>query len=247
MQILQRILGISVVFLGIFIWLIASFDLVIYGDKTYAFYERQYEKYQVLDDLQMDMPDVMHVTSEMMEYLKGRREELSVITTVDGVSRDFFDEQDRLHMKDVQDLFLQGLQLQRYAFVIFLLCLTAFLYISKRHLANENSLRNRENLKILCKSYWIGLGVFLSSLGALVYLFASDFTKYFIVFHEIFFDNDLWIFDATINLMIRMLPEGFFYDISARIVFVFASGLVVLLFVSVLLYNKKLRHFNKRN
>lgn len=221
---LQRVLGVTIIFLGIFIWLIASFDITIYGDKTYAFYEGRYEKYRVLDDLQMTMPDVMYVTSEMMEYLKGRRDELSVMTTVEGVSRDFFDEQDRLHMQDVQGLFLQGLQLQRYALVLFVLCLAVFLRTSK------------ECFKILCQSYWIGFVLFLSTLGVFVYLFANDFTKYFIIFHEIFFDNDLWIFDPTTNLMIRMLPQRFFYDISTRIAVVFASGMLVLLLVSIPAY-----------
>lgn len=232
MKILQRILGMVIVFVAIFIWLIASFDLAVYGDKTYSFYERTYEKYRVLEDLQMEMPDVMYVTDEMMEYLKGRRDELSVITNVDGAQIDFFNEQDRLHMKDVQDLFLQGLRLQRYALFLFVLCLVPFMYISK------------EKIKVLCQSYWIGLGVFFSSLGILVYLFSQDFTKYFTIFHEIFFTNDLWLFDPATDLMIRMLPEGFFYDISARIVSVFAGGLIVLLLFSIFAYRRSISKTN---
>ena len=232
MKIAQRILGMLIIFSGIFIWLIASFDLAIYGDKTYSFYEKAYEKYQVTKDLQMEMPEVMYVTDEMMEYLKGRREELSVITTVDGTQMDFFNEQDRLHMKDVQDLFLQGLRLQRYAFVLLVVCFVLFLKIGK------------EKRKVLCQSYWIGLGVFLSVLGVLVYLFSRDFTKYFTVFHEIFFTNDLWLFDPEVDLMIRMLPEGFFYDISARIVSVFAGGLILFLLGSIAVYRRSISRTN---
>ena len=235
MKIVQRIFGMLIVFSGIFIWLIASFDLAIYGDKTYSFYEKKYEKYQVTKDLQMEMPDVMYVTDEMMQYLKGHREELSVITTVDGDQIDFFNEQDRLHMKDVQDLFLQGLRLQRYAFALLFVCLVIFLKISK------------EKRKILCQSYWIALGVFLSLLGILVYLFSQDFTKYFTIFHEIFFTNDLWLFDPATDLMIRMLPEGFFYDISARIVSVFASGLLAFFLASIVIYRRSISRTNRKD
>ena len=241
MKIIQRGLGLLIAFLGIFIWLVASFDLAVYGDNTYAFYERSYEKYQVLDDLQMEMPDVMYVTSEMMDYLKGKREELSVVTTVDGTQRDFFDEQDRYHMKDVQDLFLQAFRLQRHALVLLVLCLVLFYRIGK------SACTSKEQLKILCQSYWIGIVLFFSALGGLAYLFYTDFTKYFIIFHEIFFDNDLWIFDPEVNLMIRMLPESFFYDISARIVFVFAIGLVAFFLTSLLGYRYLISKTNAKD
>jgi len=235
MKIIQRALGIVLVFAAIFAWLIASFDIAIYGDKTYAFYENEYEKYNVTEDLQMEMPDVMYVTSEMMAYLKGHREELSVMTMVDGVEQDFFNEQDRLHMEDVQVLFLQGLHLGKYAMGIFVVGLTAFLCIK------------RDRMKVLCQSYWLGLGIFFSSLFILVFLFASDFTKYFIIFHEIFFSNDLWMFDPETDLMIRMLPEGFFYDMSARIAAVFGSGLIVLFIISIFSYRESIRRANKKD
>ena len=58
-------------------------------------------------------------------------------------------------------------------------------------------------------------------------LFASNFNRYFTIFHEIFFDNDLWMFDPAEDYMIRMLPEGFFYDFVIRIGSFFVGGLIV--------------------
>ena len=63
-------------------------------------------------------------------------------------------------------------------------------------------------------------------------LFASDFDKYFCIFHEIFFDNDQWMFDPATDYMIRMLPEGFFYDFVFRIGGFFVGSLAVLGVVS---------------
>ena len=48
------------------------------------------------------------------------------------------------------------------------------------------------------------------------------------IFHEIFFDNDLWIFDPAEDYMIRMLPEGFFFDFVIRIGGFFLGGLILL-------------------
>ena len=53
----------------------------------------------------------MYVTEEMMAYLRGDRDTLSVITTVEGQEQDFFNEQDRFHMGEVRDLFIGGLNI----------------------------------------------------------------------------------------------------------------------------------------
>ena len=85
---------------AVVILLISGFQAAMYAD--FGVYEREYTKYQVLRELDMEMEDAMYVTREMMAYLKGDRERLSVVTTVEGTEQDFFNEQDRLHMDDVQ-------------------------------------------------------------------------------------------------------------------------------------------------
>ena len=95
------------------------------------------------------------------------------------------------------------------------------------------------------KSFLTGLGAFLVISGGLGVLFASDFNKYFFLFHEIFFDNGLWLLDPAADLMIRMLPEGFFFDMVIRIGSIFIGMLVILLILSILiLYRQKA---NKKN
>ena len=42
--------------------------------------KKEYEKYNVTEDLEMEMDDVMDVTEEMMAYLRGDREDLVVWT-----------------------------------------------------------------------------------------------------------------------------------------------------------------------
>ena len=58
----------------------------------------------------MSIDHVMYVTEHMMNYLIGKEEELSVVTTVEGREQDFFNERDRLHMRDVRNLFLGGVK-----------------------------------------------------------------------------------------------------------------------------------------
>ena len=57
----------------------------VYGDSHYGFYKKEYQKYEVTEDLDMNIDHVMYVTEHMMNYLIGKEEKLSVVTTVEGI------------------------------------------------------------------------------------------------------------------------------------------------------------------
>lgn len=216
----QKISAVIMMFLLIGVLLLTSFQVAIYGDSQYRFYEREYKKYQVADSLNMTMDNIMDVTDQMMAYLIGKKAELSVITDVDGETQDFFNEQDRFHMGEVKDLFLGGLKIRNIMLVAILLILILL------------AAQKAELIKLLPRAYFVTLGITGVITVVLGGLFASDFDKYFRIFHEIFFDNDQWMFDPATDYMIRMLPEGFFYDFVFRIGGFFVGSLAVLGVVS---------------
>jgi integral membrane protein (TIGR01906 family) len=217
-KVVHWILGVILSFAVIMILLISSFQAAMYMD--FSFYEKEYEKYDVLSDLNMKMENVMYVTHEMMDYLKGDRENLEVITTVEGKEQDFFNEQDKLHMADVQGLFIGGLNLRTGSLIVLLVCLVLLIL-------------TKGNWKyIIPRAFQIALGISGAAAAILAFLFSRDFTAAFTKFHEIFFTNDLWIFDPATDYMIRMLPEGLFFDFVIRIGGIFAAGLILLLICS---------------
>ena len=68
---------------------------------------------------------------------------------------------------------------------------------------------------------------------------AAAWDRFFVLFHEISFGNDLWLFDPAVDPVINVLPDGFFFH-EAMAIF----GLVILGgAVSAVLYFVKLpRH-----
>ena len=198
--------------------LITSFEIAMYAD--FDVYRQEYEKYDVLSELDMTMDDVMYVTHEMMDYLRGEGDTLSVVTTVEGQEQDFFNEQDRFHMGEVRELFIGGLNIRFGACVAAVLCVL-FLAITRADIK-----------KVVPRSYWIALGVTGAAVILIGIAAVVDFNAVFVQFHHIFFDNDLWIFDPAEDYMIRMLPEGLFYDMVMRIGAIFVVSLVVLLVLS---------------
>ena len=198
--------------------LITSFEIAMYAD--FDVYRQEYEKYDVLSELDMTMDDVMYVTHEMMDYMRGEGDTLSVVTTVEGQEQDFFNEQDRFHMGEVRELFIGGLNIRFGACVAAVLCVL-FLVITRADIK-----------KVVPRSYWIALGVTGAAVILIGIAAVVDFNAVFVQFHHIFFDNDLWIFDPAEDYMIRMLPEGLFYDMVMRIGAIFVVSLVVLLVLS---------------
>lgn len=219
MKIVNRILGLIAALAMIVILLITSFEIAAYSN--FDWYLREYSKYEVFDDLEMEAEEVMHVTKEMMAYLRGNREDLVVETIVDGNAREFFNDREKAHMVDVQNLFLGGLDLRLGAGAVLIGALIVIVFTKA------------DWKKLLPQSFLIGVAGFISLLGIFACLIAKDFHKYFFLFHEIFFDNDLWLLDPDTDLMIRMLPEGFFFDMVVRISTIFAILLATMLLISI--------------
>ena len=214
MRWLHRILAV-VASLGLILaGLITSFEIAAYG--SWSFYEEEYRKYDVQSALDMEMDDIMTVTRYMMSYLRGGEEELSIDVKVEGEVQDFFNEQDRFHMGEVQNLFLGGLALRRGAVIVLLLCV-AVLVLTKG-----------DWKRLLPRIYQITMGVFLAVVLVGALLLSQDFNRYFVIFHHIFFDNDLWILDPATDMLINIVPEGFFMDTAARIALLFGASSAVL-------------------
>lgn len=214
MKLLSHIFGILCAFCLMIIFLITSVEAVVYW--TPGYFEKEYEKYQVPETVHMEMDDLLEVTDEMMAYLRGEREDLHIMTTVDGQTREFFNDREIAHMEDVQDLFLGAITLRRILLATAVLCVI-LMAVLKADLK-----------KLLPKCLCMGSGLFFLLAAGLGILISTDFTKYFIIFHKIFFRNDLWILDPSTDLLINIVPEPFFSDTALRIGITF-GGMVVLL------------------
>lgn len=236
MKIIHYTAGILAAFCILFTLLVTSVEAVIYWNPGY--FEREYAKYQVLDHLpDMTMEELLRVTDEMMDYLKGEREDLHVMALMDGRQQEFFNEREIAHMEDVQTLFLRAMSLRR-ACILGAALLIALLFILKARVS-----------RVLPRALCLGTGLFFALSALLAAIISTDFTKYFVIFHHIFFSNDLWILDPRTDNLINIVPEGFFMDTAARIGGLFA-GSVLLLFIlclaAVLRSGKKDREASAR-
>jgi len=192
--------------------MLAIFLVVAIYLPTYSmnFYKAQYAKYNIPQNIGVSEEQLMEVTKRLTDYMRGREPDIVITAEVRGVTREFFDERDKAHMVDVKELF----DLARAAFVA-ALCAVIFTWAM---------LRNDLPL-LFCTSLWTLAGLF-GGFAILAGVIAMDFDTAFVQFHHIFFDNDLWILDPAVSLLINIVPQEFFVDISIRIGLIF-GGLVV--------------------
>lgn len=177
---------------------------VVFGDINY--YQREFEKYNVTENIDMSMEDIMSVMKELMDYLHDDRENLEGIeTTVNGKHVMFFTDREKTHMADCKVLFDGGFAIRNVSFGIFAVLLV-ILIITKSF-----------DYRFFLKSCGV-FSVCILALCVFIAIAASiNFDACFEIFHKIFFNNDLWIFDPSEDLIINVLVEELFMDIALKI------------------------------
>lgn len=207
---LNKTIKIVTVLLGILfpvIILISGIEAAVF-DK--AFYMDQMEKNQVTDNTGIYPPDMELVVDEIISYLKGDRKDFdiqarlaigSAKNVVDSVS--IFNDKEITHMDDVRDLLLFFLGLRDAALI---LALIAFLVLLKY------------DRQAIIKALFYGSATFLVILLIVGASFIFNFNNTFILFHQLFFSNDLWIMDPSTDRLIWIVPEPFFFAMIGRMV-----------------------------
>lgn len=218
------VLGFICTFALITIVLITSIEFVIYYNGNY--FEEQYQKYDVTTAVKMEMNDLLYVTDEMMDYLKSKREDLTIVTKIAGEEREFFNEKEKAHMADVQSLFLEAISVRRIATVLTIISIIVLIVMKYQY------------KEILFRSFQIGSTAFFILVAAIGYIVSTNFTKYFTVFHEIFFTNDLWMLDPNVDLLVNIVPEPFFVDTALRICILFIAIILILLITSTIILKR---------
>ena len=210
--------------------LLTDVQLVAY-DRDY--YRNEYIKYNIPNSVGMSMDNLMDSTEELLLYLENKREDLDFKGSFAVGEEEFFSQRDKHHMVDVKGLFIKGFYIRNLSFIYILAML--FLILWRKPVRNQ--------VRRLAR-----YGIAAAVVGVLpvllvVVLMSIDFYKYFTVFHEIFFTNDLWLLDPAVDRLVNIFPQDFFTDMAYSISWLYISEMSVLLIGSMLILKfVKVRH-----
>ncbi len=188
---------------------------VNYWSFNKNFYKNEYKKLGVTEYIGISEDDLKKTTDVLLGYIKGNNKTLDIECRINGITRSVFNDREKAHMQDVKNLYDGAIVVRNVSFVIFVL---SFIYIGRS------------------KELFIGYKYSLSLVGliiAFLLLFClMDFEGFWLAFHHLFFSfNDLYILDPRYDILVMMVPEGFFFDLCVLIVASTSVMLVGLYFV----------------
>lgn len=210
---MKKLVAFILILLIPFYLLLSSVELTTF---KLSFFDRNIEKNSIESVTSKDKDELMSIYNDLLTYLKGEDVDLSKN----------FNEREVRHMEDVENLFSLGFAIKKILAFTILLLIAYILY-------------DRKNLALYLERIKKGLFIWWGGILVFFLLTLSDFTKYFTIFHEILFDNDLWLLDPTKDLMIQMLPENFFIAMFKKIIGLFLLGLFLLHLLIVFLDKKE--------
>ena len=204
--------------------LLTSIDLLCFNR---SFFRWQYSLNHTAESIGISEDGLMNATNALLDYMQDKRDDIKVIEVVNGSEREIFDERETLHMVDVKNLYLNAMNTRTVLLVgsIVILTLLAFTHRNQSYTILSNAYRNG-----------------LLFLGSLIIFIASyaivDFNGFWMNFHYVFFDNDLFLLDPNISIMINMFPSNFFFAVVFGIILLFVSIVILLKLLLVLFKHK---------
>lgn len=197
--------GLLIICLPIII--ILSNLLVLINSTSY--YKTLYKKENIYQNFQ-SKTDVDNATKELIGYLRGQN----------NLEDNIFSFQAKTHLKDVKNLMTFVQYLDIIAAVVLTATIAMTLY--------------KKDFSSIKKSVVIS-AMFIAGLTVLAAIFSFlNFDTAFVIFHKIFFKNDLWLFPPEDNL-IKLFPISFFIEFTRQLIInIFASVFVLLCLVYLL-------------
>jgi integral membrane protein (TIGR01906 family) len=167
-----------------------------------SFYNAGFRKYDIASQTGIEEVELSRIAGQLIEYFNSSEEYLDIKVTQRGRQVELFNKREIEHMKDVKGMIRFGYLTQWLSFLYVATFATIGLLWQKR-----------VTYKLLL---WGSIGtLFLIFLLAGAVLF--DFQGFFLGFHLISFSNDFWVLDPARDNLIRMFPEGFFFDAALYI------------------------------
>ncbi|HBH12360.1 MAG TPA: TIGR01906 family membrane protein [Clostridiales bacterium] len=207
------------VFILLMVFQLSVFDL--------GYFEKKFVENDTPSVTGLSMQQLMSVSSETLDYLKDKRDNLVIYEELDGKTIQVFEGREIDHMVDVKDLFMTGFAIRNIAGIVSLLS-TAYLWTKHK--------------QSILHSIRVGSLLFFAIIALIGVFAALDFNKAFTIFHKLVFTNDLWLLNPETDIMIQMLPLDFFMGIGLKIGVMYMTYLLLSVVVTSLLIRKKISY-----
>ena len=199
------------IFLGLTTWMLFCLLFsVFFNAYDLSFYGHEYDQYGLNQTTGLSREDYQKGMDTLLDYLQDKKDDIDVTVSINGSSRELFNQKEIDHMVDVKILANRA----RVVMIIAGLTTLIFGFI----LYHYKSMVVKY-YPFCFKSFHL---ILLGSMMGLSFMIITDFNSFWTTFHHIFFPgNDLWLLDPSTDWMIRMLPGNLFMDLVIKILVTF--------------------------
>lgn len=183
------------------------------NDENWA--RNEYEKLNPC--IGMNTDDICLAFRSMVDFMEGKRDDLSLTVEYYGEETEMFNEKELSHMQDVRRLY-RSVELFSIASAV----------IAAAGIALSFAVERKAALVRLRKYYLIALACVFILAAAIGIWAAMDFNSLWRAFHYVFLDIESSTFDITESRMIRICPSELFLDMVKRIMVTALSALLIL-------------------
>ncbi len=184
------------------------------------FYSYEYKKGSQAEKIGISDADLMNATDTLLDYIRDERDDIVVEAEVNGSLREVYDNREKLHMIDVKNLYQNAMTWRTVMAAAGILMIAGIVL----------SLRSG-SFALLQRGYKYALMMLMILIAFIAVSAVADFNSFWLRFHYIFFDNDLFLLNPNTSIMINMFPESFFFDMVILIAGVFAAFILLTGFV----------------
>lgn len=175
------------------------------------FYTKTQEKYEVAQNMDITQKAVTEATMVALLYTKGHSSKLSYIIEENGNEIDLYSTQDKEHMLDVKNLY--------YGMYYTLVTTAVLIFITLIVLFFKRKEVNVFGLTLLINQVSMYTLIFVGIIALFAFI---NFDQFWVMFHKVFFRNDLWLMNPNQDALVNLFPEGLFMDLVYRIITRFA-------------------------
>jgi len=174
-------------------------------------YEYGFDKYEISQATGIDRLQLKSVAQHLIDYFNSKVNTAQIVVGKRGGEFNLFNERELVHLKDVRSLIQLDYWVQRGALLLLIICVLVLFFGFKA------------GWRIVVKGLFRGSLVTVGLMTVLALWALFGFERFFLLFHLVSFSNEYWMLDPAKDYLIRLFPEGFFYDAA-----MFGFGAIVL-------------------
>tara|TARA_A100001037_G_C15073069_1_gene600386 strand:+ start:198 stop:857 length:660 start_codon:yes stop_codon:yes gene_type:complete len=180
----------------------------------------EYSRLQMSDNMFVDMgiKNARIIAIDCVDYVLGNTTDNYLAKLTDDKGQNMFNPREIKHMKDVRNVVKSILLWSKWSFWIALIVICVSFYFKWVSLSILRSPVNLVNWTFIIVIFTV-----------LIYILLN-FNSFFTTFHELLFEDGTWTFAST-DMLIRLFPLKFWFDIAIYITLAILTECAILLMI----------------